>query len=60
MNIPMHRKLEASEFIFLAVAIRESAEKGKGKKGCEQESDVWGEIKRKLRKGKIVARGPRE
>lgn len=55
----MQRKLEASKFIFLAVAKRGSVEEEKGKEGWEQGSGVWGEIKRKLREGKDIARGLR-
>jgi len=50
LNIPMKRKLEVFEFIFLAVAKRGSAEEEKGK-------EVWGEIKTNLREGKGIAMG---
>ena len=56
MNVPMQRKLEASKCIFLAVAKRGSAEEEERKEGWEQRSGVWGEIKRKLREGKVIAR----
>lgn len=50
-------KVGGFQIYFFSSTKRGSAEEGEGKKGCEQESDVWGEIKSKLRKGKGVARG---